>query len=180
MTATPSEGYEFVRWSDGNTENPRTVTVTQDSMLVAEFEECETVTVTLTKTIQKGSSFTIGEHKYSERGTYSETFKRANGCDSIVVLKLNVVRAVSYTLRVVADDSSMGTVNGTGAYKQGTPVTVVATPSSDAYVFVHWEDNEEDIQVNENPYTFVLNRNLLLRAVFRKASEESESNETNQ
>ena len=26
ISATPNEGYEFVRWNDGNTDNPRTIT----------------------------------------------------------------------------------------------------------------------------------------------------------
>ena len=37
MTATPNEGYEFTGWNDGNTENPRTVTVTSDTAFVAIF-----------------------------------------------------------------------------------------------------------------------------------------------
>ncbi len=38
LTATPKEGYRFVQWSDGNTDNPRTVFVTESVDLVAEFE----------------------------------------------------------------------------------------------------------------------------------------------
>ncbi len=37
LTATPNEGYEFTAWSDGNTENPRTVTVTSDTAFMAIF-----------------------------------------------------------------------------------------------------------------------------------------------
>lgn len=37
LTATPQEGYRFARWNDGNTENPRTVLVTESVNLVAEF-----------------------------------------------------------------------------------------------------------------------------------------------
>ena len=37
--APPSiDGYHFIQWSDGNTENPRTIVVTQDSTFTAEFE----------------------------------------------------------------------------------------------------------------------------------------------
>ena len=38
LTATPNEGYHFVKWSDGNTENPRTIVVVEDVELRAEFE----------------------------------------------------------------------------------------------------------------------------------------------
>ena len=37
ITATPAEDYAFVRWSDGNTDNPRSVTLASDTAFVAEF-----------------------------------------------------------------------------------------------------------------------------------------------
>ena len=37
ITATPNSGYLFDHWSDGNTDNPRTLTITQDSLLTAIF-----------------------------------------------------------------------------------------------------------------------------------------------
>lgn len=38
--AVPAVGYVFNQWSDGNTDNPRTLTVTQDTTLTAEFAKC--------------------------------------------------------------------------------------------------------------------------------------------
>ena len=37
LKATANEGYKFTQWSDGNTDNPRTVTVTSDVTYTAEF-----------------------------------------------------------------------------------------------------------------------------------------------
>ena len=37
LTATPNEGYLFVKWQDGNTDNPRTITVTANETYTAEF-----------------------------------------------------------------------------------------------------------------------------------------------
>ena len=37
LTATANEGYEFTGWNDGNTENPRTVTLTSDTTFMAIF-----------------------------------------------------------------------------------------------------------------------------------------------
>ena len=49
ITATPNEGYEFTAWSDGNTENPRTVSLTSDTAFMAIFTEAvSTPTITLT------------------------------------------------------------------------------------------------------------------------------------
>ena len=39
IAATPNDGYFFSQWSDGNTDNPRTLTVNEDMELTAEFEQ---------------------------------------------------------------------------------------------------------------------------------------------
>ncbi len=38
LTATANDGYRFTQWSDGNTENPRTITVTENKTYTAEFK----------------------------------------------------------------------------------------------------------------------------------------------
>jgi len=38
ISATPNEGYHFVEWHDGNTENPRTITVIENATYTANFE----------------------------------------------------------------------------------------------------------------------------------------------
>ena len=38
LTAVPDDGYRFINWSDGNTDNPRTIMVTEDMTLTAKFE----------------------------------------------------------------------------------------------------------------------------------------------
>ena len=42
--AIPNEGYEFTQWSDGNTENPRTICITSDTTITAEFRVSTTPT----------------------------------------------------------------------------------------------------------------------------------------
>ena len=46
LTATPNEGYKFVNWDDGNTQNPRIVTVTSNASYIANFAEIAGVNVT--------------------------------------------------------------------------------------------------------------------------------------
>ena len=41
LTAIPNHGYSFVQWQDGNTQNPRTVTVTADTTYIATFVQSE-------------------------------------------------------------------------------------------------------------------------------------------
>lgn len=38
ITAVPNRGYKFSRWNDGNTDNPRSIFVTQDTAFTALFE----------------------------------------------------------------------------------------------------------------------------------------------
>ncbi|MBR5238625.1 MAG: leucine-rich repeat protein [Paludibacteraceae bacterium] len=45
LTATANEGYRFAQWSDGNTDNPRIITVTENKTYTAEFE-VQTYTIT--------------------------------------------------------------------------------------------------------------------------------------
>ncbi len=45
--------------------------------------------------ICNGNSLTINHHSYSSSGTYIDTLKNGNGCDSILITKLNVNSALS-------------------------------------------------------------------------------------
>ena len=49
LTATPDYGYHFVKWSDGNTDNPREIELTQDTTFTAEFAK-NTYSVSTTST----------------------------------------------------------------------------------------------------------------------------------
>ena len=62
ITATPNEGYEFTAWSDGNMENPRTVTITSDTAFMAIFTEAvstPTITVTVNDATMGSASYTL-------------------------------------------------------------------------------------------------------------------------
>ena len=56
ITATPNECYRFVQWSDGNTENPRTITVTGDATYTAEFEQIQYTIEALSDDPMQGSA----------------------------------------------------------------------------------------------------------------------------
>ena len=46
LTVTPLGGYRFKQWGDGNTDNPRTILVTQDTTFTANFEPLTTYQLT--------------------------------------------------------------------------------------------------------------------------------------
>ena len=70
ITATPNEGYRFVSWNDGNTNNPRTITVTGNATYIATFEEGEEVIrYTITVLSANGSMGTVSGGGEYEVGT---------------------------------------------------------------------------------------------------------------
>ena len=69
IEATPAEGYRFVRWSDGNTDNPRTLTVTEDMDLTAQFA-INTYQVTVNAdNAEHGSVTGSGEYNHGATAT---------------------------------------------------------------------------------------------------------------
>ena len=69
LTATANTGYHFVQWQDGNTQNPRTVTVTGDATYTATFEANATPVQQYTITVGSNDE-TMGT--VSGGGTYDE------------------------------------------------------------------------------------------------------------
>lgn len=73
LTVQSYEGYEFHRWSDGNTDNPRNVIISQDTTLVAEYGVSK-YHLTLTCDEEKGTiNGTSGEYDYGTTHTFSAT-----------------------------------------------------------------------------------------------------------
>lgn len=56
LSASPAECYAFARWSDGNTSNPRTVTVTGDATYTAIFEKVQYTVTTAPDNAAHGST----------------------------------------------------------------------------------------------------------------------------
>ena len=64
-----------------------------------------------------------------------------------------------------ADPALSGTVTGTGAYLQNTPVTLTAAPA-EHYLFVNWTDESGEVLSTEAEYTFNPMANSQLTAHF--------------
>ena len=65
ITATPFAGYYFTNWNDGNADNPRTITVTQNATYVAQFASAPVETFTLTVMCNSTEGSTIGSGTYT-------------------------------------------------------------------------------------------------------------------
>ena len=91
--ADASKSYEFVSWSDGNTDNPRSLTLTQDTVLTAVFAPIAQCAIETTDgiTIDEDDLPYMWESKiFDEAGTQTATLKSIDGCDSVVTFTLRV------------------------------------------------------------------------------------------
>ena len=73
IEALPREGYQFAAWHDGNTDNPRTITVTQDTTYIANFEPLTTYQLTVNYDPKQGHISGTGEYYPNEEATLTVT-----------------------------------------------------------------------------------------------------------
>ncbi len=167
LNAIPNDGYVFQNWSDGNTDNPRTIVVDRDYDISVKL--CKTSFETISATIFKGDYYEFGDRHLTQRGTYTETFLNKAGCDSVVVLTLSVIPVPTYNVRLsVYKDDTWGSVTGDGTYRKGTTATLNALPAS-GYKFSYWYDQDTQERFYENPLSLVVERAVSLTASFSRA-----------
>ena len=126
LTAMPNSCSRFVSWTDGNTENPRTITVISDTTLTAVFEGVD-YAGSITAAICEGSTYAWNGSDISEAGTYTQTLQAINGCDSTVTLTLTVNPVASTTLSATICEGSVYTENGFNVSEVGTHTQTLQT-----------------------------------------------------
>ncbi|MBP8781981.1 MAG: CotH kinase family protein, partial [Paludibacteraceae bacterium] len=151
ITAIPDSGYDFVKWSDNDTNASRSITVTDNVTLTATFA-IKQYTVSLTAgtggnvsgagNYNHGQSVTITATpstgynfvKWSDNvTTASRTF---NASENLTLTATFAIK--QYTVTLTAGTG--GNVTGAGNYNHGQSVTITATPTT-GYDFVKWSDN---------------------------------------
>ena len=185
ISATPANGYEFTNWNDGNTSNPRTITVTENKTYIANFREISSVnTYTITVLSSNQSHGTAsGGGTYQEGTTVTISATPANGYEftnwndgntsnprTITVTENKTYIATfqeissinTYTITVLSSNENYGTVTGGGTYTEGTTVTISATPAS-GYEFTMWNDGNPS-----NPRTITVTENKTYIATFNE------------
>ncbi len=78
ISATPNQGYRFVQWQDGNTDNPRTITVTADMTYTATFAEGVGI-----------DEVSLDEVSLFPNPATSTVTVRANGMEQVSIIDLN-------------------------------------------------------------------------------------------
>ena len=170
ISATANEGYLFKQWSDGNTDNPRTLVLTQDTMLTAIFAAQTPILVDYYE--EACDSYTWNGQVYTESGEYTYRTTASNGCDSIVTLHLTINTAKTFEETIVTCDSY--TWNGQ-VYTESGEYTYRTTASNgcDSIVTLHLTINKS--AVAEMEYATICNGETYTwnGAVYKQAGDYS-------
>ena len=100
LTAVPKDGYVFLKWDDGNSENPRSFAVTADATFTAIFMELSTesgVNVTFNGETWKGGD-TYAEYDPSDKSWYVDAYPNEEEdypCFNMLMYKSNTGITVS-------------------------------------------------------------------------------------
>ncbi|MBQ6275699.1 MAG: leucine-rich repeat domain-containing protein, partial [Bacteroidales bacterium] len=176
ISATPATHYHFVQWNDGNTDNPRTITVTADATYTAEFAivqhtitalsangtmgsvsgggtYTEGTTATLTANANAGYRFSA----WNDNNTDNPRIITVTG-DAIFIATFKTLP--QHTIAVLANNDTYGTVDGGGTFTEGTEIQISAVPNEN-YIFIQWNDGNTD-----NPRTITVTENVTYTAQF--------------
>ena len=176
ITAIPNFGYYFSHWNDGDTTNPRLLSVVSDITLTATFlpyqfylsansADSTQGTVTGSGTFDYHTNHSIqaypatGYHFVSWNdgvSTNPRTVMVTSDTTFTASFAINI-----YSLTLNSNNSVMGHASSdTTHYPHGGIATLFATPNY-GYHFTAWSDGD-----TANPRTIVLTQNLSLTAIF--------------
>ena len=181
ITAIPAVDHHFLYWNDGDTVNPRVVTLTSDTTFIAYFAE-DTHYYDITVLVAPGNE-NMGSVTGS--GTWMEGeqvtieaipvdgfhFLYWNDGDTanprVVILTSDTTFTAYfeedihfYTLTLLSADTAMGYVSEGGVWAEGEPVTIEAYPI-DGYHFTQWNDGN-----TANPRVVTLTSDTTFTAYF--------------
>lgn len=165
ITAIPNEHYQFVQWSDGNTNNPRAITVTSDTSFTAVFEVTSYTINAVVNNSSWGSVTGAGEYEYntpflltaipttghyfdhwleeSTQTMYFETYNPLTFTTTRNETYTAVFATTQYTVNVLSNNDTMGWVSGGGTYDYNQQVYIAAHPMGN-YIFTQWSDGNTD------------------------------------
>jgi len=175
IQATANEHYHFTQWSDGNTENPRTFTVFQDTTLTAAFSIDQHI---ISVIAENGHVEGAGTYDYGMTDTLTAIadehyhFVQWSDGNTDNPRTIMIKGDATYTAEFAIDrhtitttcDIRYGEVTGDGVYDYGTRITLTAIPNS-GYEFKQWSNG-----LTYNPYRFTVVSDLNLEAEFVPAT----------
>ena len=186
------DGYNFVGWSDGSTNNPRVVTLTQDTVFTAIFEaNVQRYTITVMSannnmgtvsgggTYEEGTQATItatpaeNHHfvSWNDGNTDNPRTITVTGDATYIANFAEDVQVTTYTITVMSANNNMGSVMGGGTYEEGAQASFAAIPT-DGHHFVSWNDGNTD-----NPRTITVTSDAVYIASFAEDVSIDAANE---
>ena len=189
ISATPFENVAFRSWDDGNTDNPRSITVTGDMTFTALFEAIqpgETYTITvrsenpLMGTVFGGGTYPVNTiiniGASPNQGFYFSGWQDGDmnnprtitvTGDAEYVASFSTNPTVTYTVTVYYDETQ-GFIIGAGTYNAGATASLAAIPA-DGYYFKKWGDGNTD-----NPREILVDHDIVLAAFFEGTGVDEE------
>jgi len=177
LTAIPAPNYYFKQWSDGNTMNPRTVVISQDTIFRAEFSNEFKIALSVNDSLM-GTVVGSGNYVYNTNvqiealPTIGHKFVKWSDGNldnprNIIVTGDSVFSAEfsvdTFAVVLTVNDSLMGSVIGSGNYAYNTNAQIEAIPNS-GYEFVKWNDNNVS-----NPRILTIVDDITIQAEFQES-----------
>ena len=177
ISATPNFGYHFVQWSDGSTDTIRTLELTQDTTLTAEFAPNQYTVTTLASHSERGTTQGDTTVNYLDSVTitansnYGYHFVQWNDGNTENPRQVQVTGDTTYTATFdkntyaisLSCNEEQGNVEGVTSAEYLDTVTISATPNI-GYHFVQWSDGNTD-----TIRTLVLTQDTTLTAEFAQS-----------
>ena len=153
ITATPTTGYHFMQWQDGNTDNPRQVEVNASTSYTASFAPNE---YTITFVNEDGTELQKSLFAYGTMPVYTgatptkptsaqHNYIFAGWSPEIAIVTGNATYTATYITSInnytLTLSGENGVVTGSGSYEYGSVVTISATPL-ECYQFKQWSDGD--------------------------------------
>ncbi len=172
LTVVPNYGYHFAQWSDGNTDNPRTIVLTQDTTFTAEFAKNTYTITTQSNNPEWGATdgdttaLYMDEVEISAIPNYGYHFERWNGGSTSNPVIVSVTRDKTITATFaknvysITKNAEHGSISGNSSAEYLDFVTLTVTPDY-GYHFTQWSDGLKD-----NPRIFQITSDTTFTAEF--------------
>jgi hypothetical protein len=172
LTVIPNYGYHFAQWSDGNTDNPRTIILASDTTFTAEFAK-NTYSVSTTSanpewgtTAGDKSALYLDEVEISAIPNYGYHFVRWNDYNTSNPRTVSVTEDKTFTATFaknvysITKNAEHGSISGNSSAEYLDFVTLTVTPDY-GYHFTQWSDGLKD-----NPRIFQITSDTTFTAEF--------------